>query len=66
LNQVRNRVLNSSRIWSPTQLNKPPIPPQPHPLTATHCLYILYCTVGYVDFGKGGGVGKVIEKVEGQ
>jgi hypothetical protein len=35
-------------------------PPPPHP-TATHCLYILY-----VYFGKGGGVGEVRAKVEGQ
>ncbi len=34
----------------------------PHPPpTATHCLYI-----PYVYFGKGGGVGKVREKIEGQ
>ncbi len=54
LNLVRNRVLNSCRIWSTTQLNTPPP-------TATHCLYILQ-----VYFGTGGGVGEVREKVEGQ
>ncbi len=27
LNLVRNRVLNSCRIWSSTQLNSPPAPP---------------------------------------
>jgi hypothetical protein len=45
LNLVRNRVLNSCRIWSATQLNTPPS-------TATHCLYI---NVLYVYFGKEGG-----------
>ncbi len=50
LHLVRNRVLNSSKILSPTQLNTPP----PRPLPATHCLYMLY-----FDFGKGGRVGEV-------
>ncbi len=53
LNLVKNKVLNSSRIWSTTQLNTPTP-------TATHCLYM------YVYFRKGGGVGKVKGKVEGQ
>jgi hypothetical protein len=43
LNLVRNRVLNSCRIWSTTQLNTPT------PLPATHCLFVLF-----VYFGKGG------------
>ncbi len=34
LNLVRNRVLNSWRIWSPAQLNTP------YPLPTTHCLHI--------------------------
>ncbi len=55
LNLVRNRVLNSCRIWSTTQLYTPSSPPP----TATHCLYILY-----VYFW--GGMGEVREKVEGQ
>ncbi len=37
------RVLNSCRLWSSTGLNTP------HPLPATHCLYVLY-----FDTGKGG------------
>ncbi len=45
LNLVRYRVLNSSRIWSPTRLNIP------QPLPATHFLYILYFREG----GKGRG-----------
>ncbi len=52
---VRYRVLNSCRIWSPTQLNTPP------PLRATYCLYILY-----FDFVEGGGGERwIIEKVRG-
>jgi hypothetical protein len=51
----KQSVKNSCRIWSTTQLNTPP----PPPLRA--CLYIMY-----VYFGKGGGVGEVREKVEGQ
>jgi hypothetical protein len=43
LNLVRYRVLISCRIWSPTGINTP------HPLPATHCLYILY-----IDTGKRG------------
>ncbi len=56
LNLVRNRVLNSCRMWSPTQLNTP------HPLSATHCLYVLY-----FHFWEGGGVGGrwTREKVRG-
>ncbi len=50
LNLVRHRVLNSCRIWSPTGRNTPP----PHPLPATHCLYILY-----FDTRKGGRGGRV-------
>jgi hypothetical protein len=49
LNLVRNRVLNSCRIWSTTQLNIP-LPHQPH----TARKYILY-----VYFGKGGGMVEV-------
>ncbi len=45
LNLVRNRVLNSCRIWSPTQLNTPLTPSQPH----TVCMY---CTL---ILGRGGG-----------
>jgi hypothetical protein len=43
LNLVKNRVFNSCRIWSTTQLNTPPPPP-----TATHCI----CTF---TLGRGGG-----------
>jgi hypothetical protein len=50
------RVLNSCRLWSTTQLNTPHCPNFP-----THCLYILYLTLGMV-----GGVGEVREKVEWQ
>ena len=46
---LRYRVLNSCRIWSPSGLNSN----TPHPLLATHCLYILY-----FDAGKGGGGGE--------
>ncbi len=50
LNLVRNRVLNSCRIWSTTQLNTLP-PPTPH---------------SHTQFWEGGGgVGEVREKVEG-
>ncbi len=52
LNLVRQRVLNPCIIWSTTHLNTPP-PPQPH----TVCTFTL---------GRGGGVGEVREKVEGQ
>jgi len=46
LNLVRiHRVLNSCRIWSPTELKTP------QPLPATHCLYVMY-----FDTGKEGGV----------
>ncbi len=30
----------------------------PHALPVTHCLYIMYCTVPYLDTGKGGGRGE--------
>jgi hypothetical protein len=46
-------VLNSCRIWSPKQLNTPS-PSQQYQ-------NILYCY-----FGKGGGVGEVEEKADGQ
>jgi hypothetical protein len=36
LNLIRNRVLNSCRILSPTQLNT-----APHPLPATHCMFCI-------------------------
>ncbi len=52
---VRYRVLNSRRMWSPTQLEQstPPTPSQPH----TACM----------DFGKGRGGGDEQErKLEGQ
>ncbi len=54
LNLVRNRVLNSCRIWSPTQLNT-----HPNPFPATHCLYKLH-----FDFGRGrrGGGGAIVHK----
>ncbi len=45
---VRMRVVNSCRIWSPTQLNTP------HPVPATYCLYLLWCWEG-----RRGGAGKV-------
>jgi hypothetical protein len=51
LNLVRNRVLNSCRRWSPTQLNNPP------PLPATYCQCIL-CTL---TLGRGGCISR--EKV---
>ncbi len=45
LNVVRNRVLNSCRIWSITQLNTTPRP------TVSHCLYLLYVYFGREDRG---------------
>jgi hypothetical protein len=53
LNLVRNRVLNSCRIWPLTQLNIPPS----HPLPASHYLHILY-----FDFWKGGGLEEVNQR----
>jgi hypothetical protein len=47
LNLVRNRVLNSCRLWSTTQLNTLPPP-------ATHCLYIQNFYFGKVGRGGGG------------
>jgi hypothetical protein len=39
--------------------------PQPHPVcTIQSVLSVLYRHVQYVDFDKGGGVRKIIEKVE--
>ncbi len=38
-------------------------PQHPHPPTATHCLYTVYCTLGT---GEGVGGGEIREKVEGQ
>ncbi len=46
LNLVRNRVLNSCRIWFKTQLNTPAPTPQPYTVR-------IYLTV-YVYFRKGG------------
>jgi hypothetical protein len=48
-------------VYNTTQ-HPPPTPtPNPPPPTATHSQYILN-----VYFGRGGGVGEVREKVEGQ
>jgi hypothetical protein len=53
-NLVKNRVWNSCRIWSTTQLNTP-TPPQPHTVS-------IFCTLA---LGRGDG-GEVREKVEGK
>jgi hypothetical protein len=55
LNLVRNRVLNSCRIWSTTQLNTPSLTPHPH----SHTL-----SVYTVHLPREGGGGKVREKAQ--
>jgi hypothetical protein len=54
---VRNRVLNSCRIWSTTKLNTPP----PHPHSHTLSIYTVRSLLG-----REGRSGEVKEKVEGQ
>ncbi len=53
--QKQSVKLLQNMVYNPTQ-HPPTLPP-----TATHCLYILY-----VYFGRGGGMGEIREKVEGQ